>query len=361
MKRVYRLLIVDDSVAVIRMLAQALSSCPGLEVVAVAEDGDSALSSLESGGVDCVLLDMELPKNDGMSTLRRIRAWDAQIPVVLFGSVPNSGDETLLQALSTGTTDYALKPSGAISGQGFASALTALLAPKIKALAARNGREPQAAADAARSRPHAASSTLTARSTDPARVLVIASSTGGPDALATVLPGLPADLGVPVLIVQHMPPLFTRALAERLDSQSSLTVFESAGDEILNPGCVYLAPGNQHLALVDDGYHIRTQLLNTAPENSCRPAADVLFRCAAAIYKRSCLAVVLTGMGQDGLLGARAIVAAGGRVLAQSGPTCVVWGMPKAVEEAGICEAVVPLEGLAAAISSRATPRTQRL
>jgi two-component system chemotaxis response regulator CheB len=183
--------------------------------------------------------------------------------------------------------------------------------------------------------------------------VVIASATGGPSALSEIIPRLPRELPVPVLIVQQMPPIFTHCLAERLAERSAVEVVESVGGEALRPGCVYVAPGDFHLELAREGELVRTRLSNAAPEHACRPAADVLFRSAAQLYAARVLAVVLTGMGSDGKLGAQAIAQAGGRVIAQSGPSCVVWGMPRAVEEAGLCEAVLPLHELANAIHER--------
>lgn len=168
-----------------------------------------------------------------------------------------------------------------------------------------------------------------------------------------VIPVLPRDFPVPVVIVQHMPPIFTRFLAERLAGRSQVGVIESQGNELLKPGMVYVAPGNRHLELVRDVEGVKTVLSDGPPENSCRPAADVLFRSVARLYGPNALCVVMTGMGSDGLLGAREIVRASGRVIAQSGPTCVVWGMPKAVESAGLCEAIIPLPELGMAINQR--------
>jgi two-component system chemotaxis response regulator CheB len=184
-------------------------------------------------------------------------------------------------------------------------------------------------------------------------VVALAAATGGPNALADVIPRLPKDLSVPVLVVQHMPAIFTRCLAERLAERSALRVIEVQGNEVLEPGTVYVAQGGFHLELAREGDLVRTVLGQGPAEHSVRPAADVLFRSLARVYGPSALAVVLTGMGTDGKLGAQELVAAGGRVLSQSGPSCVVWGMPRAVEEAGLAEAVVHLSDMTAAIVER--------
>jgi two-component system chemotaxis response regulator CheB len=182
------------------------------------------------------------------------------------------------------------------------------------------------------------------------QVIAIATSTGGPNALAEVVPRLPAALPVPVVIVQHMPPIFTRCLAERLATRSALNVIESSGGELLRAGQVFIAPGNRHLEVQQDERGVLTALTDAPPENSCRPSADVLFRSLARVYGGGVLAVVLTGMGHDGARGAKEIANAGGRVIVQSASTCVVWGMPRAVEEAGIADSVVPLSEMASAI-----------
>ena len=173
-----------------------------------------------------------------------------------------------------------------------------------------------------------------------------ASSTGGPQALAAVLTKLPASFPVPIVVVQHMPPVFTHHLAVRLNQESELAVREAAGDESLQPGQVLIAPGNFHLEIRRHGLSIKTGIQQGPPENSCRPAVDVLFRSAAQVFGAGCLAVVLTGMGQDGMRGARHIVHAGGRVVAQDENTSVVWGMPRAVAEAGLASDVVPLSSV---------------
>jgi two-component system chemotaxis response regulator CheB len=188
------------------------------------------------------------------------------------------------------------------------------------------------------------------------RAVVIAASTGGPTALAEVIPRLAGDFSVPVLVVQHMPPVFTRCLAERLSAQSAVKVVESQGNEIVRPGTIWIAPGGRHLEIYQEGDLVLTRLTDAEPESSCRPAADVLFRSAARVYGAALLAVVMTGMGRDGMAGTADIVARGGRSLVQSGPTCTVWGMPRAIEQAGLADQVVPLSEMAAAIMNAVRP-----
>ncbi len=350
-----RVLVVDDSSVARKLICAALGEHEELEVVGTAANGVLALERLRYQLPDVVLLDVEMPELDGLSTLRLIRERYPVLPVVIFSMHSERGASVVIEALTAGANDYALKPSkdGKHSIQ---DVVRDVLLAKLIAVTAT--QPASAGTPSLRARPRVNSGLMRpigggVTSTRPLKVLAIAASTGGPQALNEVIPLLPADLSVPVVIVQHMPPLFTRNLAERLGSRSRLRVVESQGEEILQAGTVYIAPGDYHLEVVRDLTGVRTRLSSAAPENSCRPAADVLFRSLAAAYGGQVLAVVLTGMGSDGLLGAHELVRAGARILSQSGPTCVVWGMPKAVEEAGLCDAVVPLGEMASAIMNR--------
>jgi len=346
-----RVLIVDDSVIARRLITNALSAHPEVAVVGTAENGHLALAKLPTLSPDAVILDVEMPEMDGIATLKVIRERYPRLPVIMFSTLTERGARVTFDALAAGANDYALKPS-AQGGETLESVTAHVLVPKLVAIV--RGAQPlkRGAAGSGTFRPVLGSASSNAL---PA-VLAIASSTGGPNALADVIPRLPRDLPVPVLVVQHMPAIFTRCLAERLAERSQLRVIESQGDELLEPGTVYVAPGNFHLEVEREGQLIKSRLSSGDPEHSSRPAADVLFRSLARVYGANTLAVVLTGMGSDGKAGAREIVAAGGRVLAQSGPSCVVWGMPRAVEEAGLCEAVVPLSEMASAIRKRVQP-----
>jgi two-component system chemotaxis response regulator CheB len=345
-----RVLIVDDSVVARRLITNALSVHPEVAVVGTAENGALALAKLPHLSPDAVILDVEMPEMDGIATLKLIRELYPLLPVIMFSSLTERGARVTFDALAAGANDYALKPS-AQSGESLDQVVTEVLVPKLVAVVRASGAAAARArmAGATHGKEPARAATLHANRARP-ELVVIASATGGPNALAELIPRLPHDLPVPVLVVQHMPPIFTRCLAERLTGRSAVDVIESAGGEPLRPGCVYIAPGNFHLELVREGELVKTRLSEAAPEHGCRPAADVLFRSAAQLFGPKVLGVVLTGMGSDGKLGSHAIVQAGGRVIAQSGPSCVVWGMPRAVEEAGLCEAVLPLHELAGAI-----------
>jgi two-component system chemotaxis response regulator CheB len=344
-----RVLLVDDSAVARRAIISALGAHPEIEVVAAAPTGAIALARLRELNPDAVVLDVEMPGMDGVETLLKIRETHPQLPVIMFSALTERGAEVTVRALAAGASDYVCKPS-AVQGRSAQSVISEELVPKLLALCGRHSLGRIAT-------PREQPAPVVRRSRSRIEMLVIASSTGGPNALAKLLPMLPATLPVPVAIVQHMPPLFTRYLAERLDTAGPLPTREAAGGELLEPGQIWIAPGKYHLELERKGEAVFTKLTQAAAENSCRPAADVLFRSAAATFGSGVLAVVLTGMGQDGLVGARAIAVAGGQILAQDEASCVVWGMPKAVERAGLAESVLPLEQLAGEIAMRCDRR----
>jgi two-component system chemotaxis response regulator CheB len=358
--RPIRVLLVDDSTIARRLIGAALAKEPGIELAGTAASGAIALAKIPQMAPDAVVCDVEMPGLDGIATVKKIREIDPMLPVVMFSSLTERGATITLDALAAGANDYALKPSTE-RGETLETVVKQTLVPKIVAVVGARrasgtppAKMPVAPRIDAVARP--APVAYTGARLQP-EIVVVASSTGGPNALAEVLPTLPGDLPVPVLVVQHMPPVFTRCLAERLDGKSNLRILESAGGERIAAGKIYIAPGGRHLEVCREGDFVTTVLTDAEPENSCRPAADVLFRAAARTYGSAVLGVVLTGMGEDGLKGARAIVEAGGRVIVQSGPTCVVWGMPKAVEEAGLAEYVAPLSEIATAIAQRVARR----
>ncbi len=333
-----RILIVDDSAVMRSLLRAVVSADAGLEVAGTAADGESALSAIETLHPDLVLLDVEMPVMDGLVTLRKLRARGHRMPVIMCSSLTQRGAKVTIEALACGASDYVAKPAGQSSREAAMQALSQDLIPKIHALTshaaaglARRGAHPAARRPWRRSRPR--------RSRRSPTVLAIGVSTGGPAALDILLPGLPANFPLPVLIVQHMPELFTRLLAERLNGRCPLRVREGVEGEPVRAGAIYIARGNWHMEVLAGariGLPATLHLNQGPPENHCRPAVDVLFRSAAAVYGAGVLAVVLTGMGSDGMLGARIIREHGGSVLAQDQATSTVWGMPGAVAQCGI-------------------------
>jgi two-component system chemotaxis response regulator CheB len=349
-----RILVVDDSVAVRRAISDALSSDADLEVVGTAANGALGLAKIAQLSPDIVTLDIEMPEMDGLQTLVELRKRYPRLPVIMFSTLTERGGTATLDALARGASDYVTKPSNAGSMAQAQAQVRAELIPRIKALTASGRRLPHTSAPAAASPavpmpgPKVAIA-MPARPLLPIRadVVAIGVSTGGPNALADVIPRLPADFPLPVLIVQHMPPVFTRLLAERLAATSKVQVKEGVEGGVVEPGTVWIAPGNQHMLLRRDGTDVRLVLNSDPPENSCRPAVDPLFRSVAQLYGNRALGVILTGMGYDGLKGAELLRQAGSRVLAQDEATSVVWGMPGAVVQGGLADRVLPLNAVA--------------
>jgi len=346
----HRVLVVDDSVVSRRMLSDALSASTDLEVAGVAANGKIALAKLEQTKPDLVILDVEMPELDGLGTLRELRIRRPKLPVIMYSSLTRRGAATTMEALAAGANDYAAKPE--INDQRPAGRqIQEDLLPKIRALL--GARPPLATSDLL------PQSTQAMASPAPVELVVIGASTGGPNALAELIPMLPGDLAVPVVIVQHMPPVFTRLLAERLAARTKLKVVEAIEPGPALPGHVYIAPGDHHLEVAR--VHGRpTLLLNDGPpQNSCRPSVDVLFRSAAREFGASVLAVVLTGMGKDGLLGAAALHQRGARVMAQNEASSVVWGMPGYVAEAGLAQVQLGPVELGREIATRVGSRSE--
>lgn len=340
-----RVLVVDDAVVIRRIVTDVLSADPDIQVIGTAANGKIAMAKIPQLNPDLVTLDVEMPEMDGLATLREIRKFKPRLPVIMFSTLTARGAETTLDALAAGANDYVTKPANVGSVSTAMTRIRDELIPRIKALTVR-----ATAPITPKSSPAFSSvPTMPASARGPIKAVLIGVSTGGPNALADVIPHIPAGLPVPVFIVQHMPPVFTRLLADRLAAKAQLPVTEAVDNEPIVPGHIYIAPGDFHMTISRDR---RTIHLNKEmAENSCRPAVDVLFRSAASAYGSSTLAVVLTGMGQDGLLGGKAIRQAGGRVIVQDEATSVVWGMPGAIARDGLAEKQLPLSMIAPEIT----------
>ncbi|MGC9224758.1 MAG: protein-glutamate methylesterase/protein-glutamine glutaminase [Terracidiphilus sp.] len=344
-----RVLVVDDSAVMRSLLRSVILSDPGLEMAGTAADGQSALAFLRLERADLVLLDVEMPVMDGLATLRELRARRYTMPVIMCSSLTRHGARVTIEALAGGASDYVAKPAGQSGREAAVRALAQELLPKIRALTAHSEARHAAAVEPCTVLPMPPPLSAPHVSARP-KVVAIGVSTGGPAALDVLLPQLPAGFPLPVLIVQHMPEMFTRLLAERLGRRCALRVCEAAEGAPAAGGSVYIARGNWHMeamAAARPGAPATLHLTQNPPENHCRPAVDTLFRSAARVYGAGVLAVVLTGMGYDGLAGARAIREQGGTVLAQDRATSAVWGMPGAVTQAGLACKVLPLAAIA--------------
>jgi two-component system chemotaxis response regulator CheB len=345
-----RVFLVDDAAVVRRVVSSALNRDAALEVVGTAADGQIALSRLPDLQPDVVILDLEMPVMDGLETLVALRKTHPRLPVIMFSRFTQRGVEATVHALTLGADDYVPKPG---DGLDVGRCVEEMLIPKIKLLgrrAAEPGKaETQTVAVSAAGRPAVRAVSKPQR----VELVAIGASTGGPNALAELMPAFPADWTTPIAIVQHMPPDFTARLAERLSAKSRLRVREGAAGEPVSAAQAWIAPGGHHLVLRRAGEAVRLALNQEPRVNSCRPSVDVLFRSAAEVYGPGVLAVVLTGMGQDGLRGCECVRAAGGQVIVQDEASSIVWSMPGAVAQAGLAEQVLPLQHLGVEVLRR--------
>jgi two-component system chemotaxis response regulator CheB len=348
-----RVLVVDDAVVMRKMISDVLSRDPSIEVIGTAANGRIALQKIPQCNPDLVTLDVEMPEMDGLATLREIRKTYPRLPVIMFSTLTARGGVTTLEALALGATDYVTKPANVGSVNEGILRLETELVPKVKAHC-RELRVDLPPGDHTQFVRKLRPLPVPARTGQlPIDVLCIGTSTGGPNALAELFQSFPANCPVPIVVVQHMPPMFTALLAERLSAQSAVPFSEGKTGELIRPGRGYIAPGGRHMEVQRAGSGVSLHLHDGPPENSCRPAVDVLFRSVAKVYGGASLAVVLTGMGQDGLRGCQQIREMRGQVLAQDEKSSVVWGMPGCVAQAGLADRVLPLNQVTAEIVRR--------
>lgn len=359
-----RALVVDDTILFRTVVTRALESC-GVEVVASSPNASAALARIETAKPDAVFLDIEMPGMSGLELLRLLREKGSELPVVMVSALTTRGSELTMRALELGALGFVTKPEANFQGKGF-DELARELKPLVAAIeacmgrSAKGGRTVEAPSlPAFGDRPGvAAQAPSPGRAfpapSGPAEIVVIGVSTGGPQALIRMIPELPAWMDVPMVIVQHMPPLFTATLAKSLAKRSPFAVKEAENAEPLKPGTIYIAPGGRQcrVTLAADGLSKLLRVTDDPPENNCKPSADYLFRSAAHHYYGRLTAAVMTGMGADGKRGAELVKRAGGRVIAQDRDSCVVYGMPKEVVDAGLADQVCPLERLAGAIAA---------
>lgn len=353
-----RALVVDDAALYRKVLAGILAEMPGVEVVGTASGGRMGLERMAALRPDFITLDIEMPDLTGVEVLQAMQSLGLDAGVVVVAAPTLGGGRATVRALELGALDFVTKPEGC--GQEACRQLRERLARVVGEFARRKGiraalgpaarvsppnppRPPAAAVDEPAARP-------AAPLTKPGMVL-IGASTGGPQALATVLARIPGDLGVPLFVVQHMPPLFTQALAASLDGKCSVRVAEAREAEVAAPNRVYLAPGGKQMKLAaGPGGQVVVRITDDPPENNCRPSADCLFRSAALYFPGEALAVVLTGMGNDGALGVRLLKRGGSRTVAQDEASCVVFGMPKEAIATGMVDVIAPLDTIAGEI-----------
>lgn len=358
-----RVLIVDDSVVIRKILTDVLKDDPDIEVAGIAANGKIALQKITQVNPDILTMDVEMPEMNGIETMAELRKKYPLLPVIMFSTLTQRGAEATLDALTAGANDYVTKPANVGSVTTAIDRIRAELVPKIKALVPRANASSQAApvsranapgqatpAPTAPASPTFAGARIRAADTLPSAtgaridIVAIGVSTGGPNALAELMPTIPRGFPVPIVIVQHMPPMFTQTLAERLDSKCPITVREAKDGDILAEGGAWIAPGGFHMALTRRKTDVVVQLHQGPPENSCRPAVDVLFRSVAEQYGAHAAGVVLTGMGQDGLRGCERIRDDQGTVFVQDERSSVVWGMPGYVAQAGLAHKILPLD-----------------
>jgi two-component system chemotaxis response regulator CheB len=368
--RPLRILAADDS-AVMRGILRELfamrdegrsGGLPPMELCGLAQDGVECLEAVGLLRPDVLVLDLEMPRMNGLEVLDRLRSESPDLPVIMCSSYTERGARSTLEALACGASDYVMKPREQRDVNAALVSLSQQLLPRIAALAKEMSRRGEATTRVRQAGGEPRSREAYVHSQSLVEVVVIGLSTGGPSALEQLLPKLPADFPVPVLIVQHMPKVFTVALAERLDKCCSLHVEQAYDNAPLRAGTVWLAPGGSHMevgvraVMADEGERGATGRVRLHQQellNHCRPSVDYLFHSAARMYGAGTLAVVMTGMGADGLSGARAVHERGGVVLAQDEATSAVWGMPGRVTEAGITSATLPLSAIAGALRQR--------
>ena len=351
----------DDAVVMRKIIAEALSRDSDIEVVGVAANGSIALQKLTQINPDVITLDVEMPDMDGLATLREIRKTHPKLPVIMFSTLTSRGAATTLDALSAGATDYVAKPSNMGNVGECIERLQTELIAKVKVHCRHLGVETAHTAPKIFSAtPRPLVPVLPSASRTPVEIVCLGTSTGGPNALAEVFKNVPSDFPVPIVIVQHMPPLFTAMLAERLSSTTPIKFHEGAEGQLIEPGHAYVAPGGRHMEIIRLSGQLRVHLTDAPPENSCRPAVDVLFRSVVAACGGNVLGVIMTGMGQDGLRGCELIREKRGQIVVQDEATSVVWGMPGYVAQAGYADKIVPLNQIAAEMIQR-TRNVRRL
>lgn len=373
-----RVLVVDDTIVYRKIVSDVLSSIPGVMVVGSANNGKIALARIQSLKPDLITLDVEMPEMNGLQVLEQIRTGNLDTEAIMLSTLTVKGGEMTIKALELGAFDFIPKPQEGTMAENMAS-VTALLTPMIRTIQKRietkkRIREKyQAGKPLARPAtpldipqpPRTESRTIHARPfssgvRSKSEIVAIGISTGGPNALARMMPMLPADVNVPIVIVQHMPPIFTQSLANSLNAKCSIAVREAKHGDILEPNVALIAPGGKQMRIAahGDGKRRMVQITDDPPLNSCKPSADYLFFSVATHYVGRATGVIMTGMGSDGTKGLKLMRENGAGIIAQSEETCTVFGMPKEPIESGIVDTIAPLDRIAEEIVKTLRPRT---
>ncbi len=357
-----KVLVVDDTIVYRKAVSDVLEEIPGIEVVGVAHNGKIALSKIRTLKPDLLTLDIEMPEMNGIEVLEHLQKEAPEVSAIMVSTLTAEGGDMTMKALELGAFDFLLKPSTTNIADS-KKQLRILLTPLIKAFQTGRttvgsmGSRPRAtpiqrtAAQQPAIRTAAASGPTSARR-GKSEIIAIGISTGGPNALSRMMPMLPADIGVPIVLVQHMPPVFTKSLAGSLNAKCAITVKEAEDGEAIHPNVAYIAPGGKQMKLVasTDGQNRLIKITNDPPENSCKPSVDYLFRSVADYYVGRTTAVIMTGMGSDGTKGLEILKKKGTIVIGQDQASCVVYGMPKAPAQKGLIDVVAPLDRIAAEI-----------
>ncbi|MFP4040896.1 MAG: chemotaxis response regulator protein-glutamate methylesterase [Desulfosudaceae bacterium] len=369
-----KILVVDDTILYRKIISEVLSSFPGVEIAGTASNGKTAIARIASLKPDLITLDVDMPSMDGIEVLVEINRLQYDVGVIMLSSLTREGSELTVKALELGAFDFIPKPEleSIEAGKQY---IKDHLAPMLRSFGDRRTikkilsgqstyRRPPQTTPIIEEKPRRDQETAGAMPPSypapaatgqpwqgPSKVVTIGISTGGPKALARIIPLLPPDIKVPVLIVQHMPALFTKSLAKSLNAKSTIRVVEAQDEEFLLPGTVYLAPGGKQMRISPGPDHRKIiNITDDPPENSCKPSVDYLFRSVAENFGRKITGVIMTGMGSDGYLGIRAMKSAGALIIAQDEATCTVFGMPKKPIESGLVDVVAPLDDIVAEI-----------
>ncbi len=351
--RIINVIVIDDSAFMRKSISMMLESDPGIKVVATARDGQDGINKIREFKPDLVTLDVEMPVMDGLSALKIIMK-EIPLPVIMISSLTSEGAQATLDALNLGAVDFIPKELSYVSVD--IKKIREDLISKVKTIVRSRPFRHRTPGVALRplpkpSRPGGSVWNIPAGAGKKLKAVVLGISTGGPFALLQTIPKLPVDFPLGIAVVQHMPPRFTKSLAERLDSLSALNVREAADGDILEPGMVLLAPGGMHMTFRRKGGYVAAAISAEPASTLYKPCADIMMTSAVEVFNGPLLGVIMTGMGKDGLEGLKRIKQKGGYVIAQDEESCVVYGMPRAAVDEGIADAILPLDGIPAGIT----------